>query len=195
MRFLRSAIAERWDSETPAVWDEILGPVPLSQSGTVEPPASADEDVAAGIAGDRGQVLSGGISPDLVDPDRGIPVEEDYLRVSTYVAMLATAIAGEDTKLPLSIGLFGEWGSGKSYFMGLLRKQVKDLASCGDPAYKSEIVQIGFNAWSSADANLWASLGDEIFRQLAEPASEEEEAGDRERRERIRAWLAEEQGR
>jgi hypothetical protein len=152
-----------------------------------------------GLPGDAQQVerkvLAGGISADLVDPDRGIPREEDDLGVSTYVAMMATAIAKKDTKLPLSIGLFGEWGSGKSYFMGLLRKQVKELASSGDPAYNSGIVQIGFNAWSYADANLWASLGDEIFRQLAGPTDEEEEAEDRERRERLRTWLADEQGR
>lgn len=36
-------------------------------------------------------------------------------------------------------------------------------------AYCEEIVQIGFNAWHYADTNLWASLGDEIFRQLAGP--------------------------
>jgi hypothetical protein len=140
-------------------------------------------------------VLTGGISADLVDPDSGIPKEEDDLRVSTYVAMMAAAIARTDTKLPLSIGLFGEWGSGKSYFMGLLRNQVSGLSSTGDPAYCSGIVQIGFNAWSYADANLWASLGDEIFRELAGPADHEEEAEDRKRRERLREWLADEQGR
>ena len=155
------------------------------------PPSSAGVDAKQV----ESRVLAGGISADLVDPDRGIPREEDDLGVSTYVAMMATAIARKDTKLPLSIGLFGEWGSGKSYFMGLLRKQVKELASSGDPAYNSGIVQIGFNAWSYADANLWASLGDEIFRQLAGPTDEEEEAEDRERRERLRTWLADEQGR
>jgi KAP family P-loop domain len=140
-------------------------------------------------------VLAGGISADIVDPGQGIPREEDDLGVSTYVAMMATAIARKDTKLPLSVGLFGEWGSGKSYFMGLLRKKVQEFASCGDPAYSSGIVQIGFNAWSYADANLWASLGDEIFRELAGPTDAEEEAEDRERRERLRTWLAYEQGR
>jgi Trypsin-like peptidase domain len=48
---------------------------------------------AAEIVGDRSRVLAGGISADLVDPDRGIPREEDDLGVSTYVAMMATAIA------------------------------------------------------------------------------------------------------
>jgi KAP family P-loop domain len=150
-------------------------------------------------AGDDGQqaerrVLEGGISADLVDPGQGIPREQDDLGVLTYVAMTATAIVRNDTKLPLSIGLFGEWGSGKSYFMGLLREQVKELASSGDSAYCSGIVQIGFNAWSYADANLWASLGDEIFRELAGPVKGEEEGEDRERREQLRTWLAGEQG-
>jgi S13-like H2TH domain/KAP family P-loop domain len=159
--------------------------------GQSPPPSSAEGDAQAV----EGKVLAGGISADIVDPGQGIPREEDDLGVSTYVAMMATAIARKDTKLPLSIGLFGEWGSGKSYFMGLLRKKVQEFASCGDPAYSSGIVQIGFNAWSYADANLWASLGDEIFRELAGPTDAEEEAEDRERRERLRTWLAYEQGR
>src|SRR6266704_3413091 len=83
------------------------------------------------------RVLTGGISADLVDPDQGIPKEEDDLKVSTYVAMIATAIARKDTKLPLSIGL---------------------------------------------------------FRELAGPTDEEEEAEDRKRREHLRTWLADEQG-
>lgn len=53
--------------------------------------------------------------------------------------------------------------------MGLLRKQVDELAASGKPDYCRDVVQIGFNAWHYADSNLWASLGDEIFRQLAGP--------------------------
>ena len=71
--------------------------------------------------------------------------------------------------MPLSIGLFGEWGSGKSYFMGLLRGQVKTLADSGSAVYCENIHPIGFNAWHYADTNLWASLADEIFDQLAGP--------------------------
>jgi hypothetical protein len=36
-------------------------------------------------------------------------------------------------------------------------------------------VQIGFNAWHYADANLWASLGDEIFRKLAQALKPDED--------------------
>lgn len=118
--------------------------------------------------------LAGGFSADAVDPTTGIPLERDDLGVSTYVAMLATVIADEKTPLPLSIGLFGEWGSGKSTFMGLLREQVRTLADSGSPRYLRHIRQIGFNAWNYADTNLWASLGQEIFEQLAGRANPEQ---------------------
>jgi KAP family P-loop domain len=114
--------------------------------------------------------LTGGISADHVDPDERLPLSRDHLGVSTYVTMLASVIAREDTPLPLSIGLFGEWGSGKSYFMSLLREQVRVLS--GSPGYQPGIVQIGFNAWSYADTNIWASLGNEIFGALADPGHE-----------------------
>ncbi|MEV6449409.1 P-loop NTPase fold protein [Amycolatopsis sp. NPDC051716] len=121
----------------------------------------------ATVGGFSPDQLAGGLTKDLVDPNECIPLTRDHLGVKPYVSMLATVIAAKDTPLPLSIGVFGEWGAGKSFFMGLLRGQVKDLE--GAPGQCRKIAQVGFNAWHYADANLWASLGDEIFRQLAEP--------------------------
>lgn len=128
--------------------------------------------------------LAGGISAELVDPNIGIPLDRDQLGVAPYVSMLATVIADRETPLPLSVGIFGAWGSGKSYFMAMLRDRIAGLAGTGE-RYCTEIVQIGFNAWHYTDSNLWASLGDEIFRQLAgsEPST-------RERAEQIRRELA-----
>ncbi|HYQ62361.1 P-loop NTPase fold protein [Actinophytocola sp.] len=111
--------------------------------------------------------LAGGFDSDRVDPNVGIPLSDDRLGLGPYVSMLATVIADRATPLPLSVGVFGEWGAGKSYFMGLLRQRIDDLAGAGP--YCGSITQIGFNAWHYADSNLWASLGDEIFRQLAGP--------------------------
>lgn len=130
--------------------------------------------------------LAGGVSSDLVDPNVGIPLNRDQLSFAPYVSMLATVIADRKTPPPLSVGIFGEWGAGKSYFMGLLRAQVEQLAGSGSPVYCGEIVQIGFNAWHYADSNLWASLGDEIFRQLAGPKPDAEG-----RRQQLRSELAE----
>jgi hypothetical protein len=95
--------------------------------------------------------------------------------VAPYVSMLATVICDRDTKMPLSVGVFGEWGSGKSYFMGLLRGRIDFVRTTDETKYWRDIKQISFNAWHYADSNLWASLGDEIFRQLLqEPDADEE---------------------
>jgi hypothetical protein len=128
--------------------------------------------------------LAGGISSDLVDPTQPIALDQDRLGFAPYVSMLATVIADRETPLPLSIGVFGPWGAGKSYFMGLLRTEVGRLAQ-QDDRYCGEIAQIAFNAWHYADSNLWASLGDEIFRQLAGADTKP-----RERAEQIRTELA-----
>lgn len=112
-------------------------------------------------------LLAGRQTSDHVDPDQGIPQDRDDLGVSTYVAMLASLITRKDTPLPLSVGLFGEWGSGKSYFMGLLRSRIDGYRAEPGDVYHHEVAHIVFNAWTYADADLWASLGDTIFTKLA----------------------------
>ncbi|QUQ62351.1 P-loop NTPase fold protein [Kutzneria sp. CA-103260] len=143
----------------------------------------AEAEVRSPVAPEGGD-LAGGISSDLVDPTQPIALEKDRLGFAPYVSMLATVIADRETPLPLSIGVFGPWGAGKSYFMGLLRTEVGRLAR-QDDRYCGEIAQIAFNAWHYADSNLWASLGDEIFRQLAGS-----ETKPKERAEQIRTELA-----
>lgn len=102
---------------------------------------------------------------------------EDLLGIEKDVLAFATLIAARSVTPPLSIGLFGEWGSGKSFFMRRLRNAVAELA--GDaarsgqmqrdlPFYK-RIVQIEFNAWHYVEGNLWASLVEHIFRNLKIP--------------------------
>lgn len=150
----RESIARTWPDDSQDGWDAILR----------DPPADA-----------RDLELVGGISADMVDPTKRIELDEDHLGVSSYVVMLALAIADEKTPVPLSIGLFGEWGSGKSTFMGLLRGQIDEIARSGRLGYLESIHQVGFNAWHYADTNLWASLGQEIFEQLAGPENPVEE--------------------
>ncbi len=121
--------------------------------------ASAPDSPAA-------EALAGGLDTDRVDPTKGISLKEDQLEVAPYVRMLASVICDQSTPVPLSVGIFGEWGSGKSFFMGMLRQRIDDIRVGTSNAYWHDIRQISFNAWHYADTNLWASLGDEIFRQL-----------------------------
>ena len=75
--------------------------------------------------------------------------------------------------MPLAVGLFGSWGSGKSHFMNLMDQHMKRLArdtrdgqTSADAQWCKEIVPIYFNAWHYVDTNLWASLVTEIFDGL-----------------------------
>ena len=95
----------------------------------------------------------------------------DYLNIMPDVRAISAVLAARDVKPPLALGLFGNWGTGKSFFMDRLRKEINRLAgmekaSPGSTPYCQPIVQIEFNAWYFLDTNLWASLVSEIFDRL-----------------------------
>jgi predicted KAP-like P-loop ATPase len=60
----------------------------------------------------------------------------DGLGFETYAQVLATAAA--DTKGPFTIGVFGEWGTGKTSLMRLIKKNLEASPN---------IVTVWFNAW------------------------------------------------
>ena len=95
----------------------------------------------------------------------------DRLGITADVEALCSVLVARDVPLPISVGLFGDWGSGKSFFMGKMRERVDVLkeavrARGGEGAYCGNVVQIWFNAWHYMDTNLWASLAAEIFEAL-----------------------------
>lgn len=85
----------------------------------------------------------------------------------------ADMIVAKSFDPPLAVGIFGDWGSGKSYFMRLLYEAVADNRArllrdtpAGGITFCQHVVQIRFNAWHYAETNLWASLVDQIFTSL-----------------------------
>ena len=112
--------------------------------------------------------------------------EKDLLDIDRTVDALALLIASTRTGTPLSIGVFGPWGSGKSFFMRHLRKKIWGLAEreqkraaswiekrttqkateADAPLYYGQIAQVEFNAWHYNEGNLVASLVDHLFRNL-----------------------------
>ncbi len=93
----------------------------------------------------------------------------DLLDISHDVDRLAWLMTAPDLTPPLAIGLFGEWGSGKSFFMGKLQHRVKALWASRHvgEADAPKVCQITFNAWHYADVELWAPLASTIFEELA----------------------------
>jgi hypothetical protein len=167
-RVLLERISERpEEGEDLTAWQEILG---------------ADATEAAAPTARRAQEISVvSLSADRPAARREGEAADDPLRVDADVQAFANLICLDEAVTPLSIGLFGGWGSGKTTFMERLEDAVRDIATReqarrSDPAQQqpvpagprfiSNVVQIRFNAWQFADANLWASLTAEFFDQL-----------------------------
>jgi kumamolisin len=101
----------------------------------------------------------------------------DWLGITEDVNVLAALIASNRTVPPLSVGLFGDWGTGKSFFMRRLEDRVTILADAARTAagatppkpsfYCGHVAQITFNAWHYVEVDLWASLVTRVFEGLS----------------------------
>lgn len=77
--------------------------------------------------------------------------DKDHLGIAGEAEAFARIVASRELKPPLSIGVFGEWGSGKTFFMEKMRAHVERCSkrkgeNGGETAYHKDIVQIRFNA-------------------------------------------------
>ncbi|MFZ4962689.1 hypothetical protein HX881_04530 [Pseudomonas gingeri] len=101
---------------------------------------------------------------------------DDRLGVAEEAKAFARMALAKAFTPPLAIGLFGDWGSGKSFFMRLVYEHIERLTSAtlpvkgapeaGSSDFHREVVQIRFNAWHYAETNLWASLVEHLFTEL-----------------------------
>jgi hypothetical protein len=77
-------------------------------------PVEAIEDVRQGFAyGYQGDVATG----------------PDQLGVQGDVNAVCEVIVDPEVKPPLAVGLFGRWGTGKSFFMDKMRERVAELTT------------------------------------------------------------------
>ncbi|MEE9503088.1 MAG: P-loop NTPase fold protein, partial [Candidatus Aminicenantaceae bacterium] len=145
--------------------------------GTLIPLDTAELlEIAWKEALDRQETFSPLVGHDIarVESDRVSADAKDHLNVEREAHAFARVAASSNTIPPLSVGVFGEWGSGKTFFMEKMYAHVERLEKTANEAkkienttvYHSNIVQIRFNAWHYMEANLWASLVDHIFREL-----------------------------
>lgn len=91
---------------------------------------------------------------------------EDFLELQDEHRAFARLLADEKTDLPLAIGLFGHWGSGKTTFLENLEHEIGTRNDPSDPGAGFHVAQIQFNAWHYMESDVWASFADHIFRSL-----------------------------
>ena len=114
----------------------------------------------------------------------------DALQVQTELEAMAEVLLLRTLQPPLAVGLFGNWGSGKSFAMHLIQSRINHIRSHplrafqtwnSDPSHSylspsvGHIYQIQFNCWTYAKSNLWASLMQEIFYELNRQISLEQQ--------------------
>ena len=158
-----SMAAEKLQRVLDAAWSDAVwsgGPVSDAPgSGVPTPSATRANSYRSGYAAFTNDHVPMGSRNRPAKPD-------DSLNVGEHADHLAQLIAARDTSMPLSIGLFGPWGAGKSSFMDLLDDRLQQIAGSGSKVFHKNIIQIHFNAWHYLDTNLWANLVCHIFDQL-----------------------------
>jgi hypothetical protein len=118
---------------------------------------------------------------------------EDPLRIRRDVETFGALLASKSLEPPLSIGLFGPWGSGKTTFLKRLRRAVEGRTmearaaiEVGKPtAYVLNVVHVDFNAWHFAEGALTSSLVDTILRKLGDYITDGKSTVGKERERRI----------
>ena len=99
----------------------------------------------------------------------------DLVDIAAEVNAFANLLASTTIEPPLAVGLFGEWGAGKSYFMSSIRHRIVEITERSDvkdrrqheTTFYKQIIQVEFNAWQYVGGNLWASLINHLFTELA----------------------------
>ena len=85
-----------------------------------------------------------------------LPDAQDKLDFAPYANTLRNIILNSNTQTPLTIGIFGSWGSGKTSLMKMIQNGLKRAARSES---ERETRAIWFNAWLySKEDSLWRAL-------------------------------------
>jgi uncharacterized protein YlxW (UPF0749 family) len=155
-----------------------------AESAADEPSApEADADASLVAVAEAASAALAGYDADAV-------AERDLVGIERIVDAFSYLIAARTMQPPLAIGLFGQWGSGKTFLLRSIQRRVDQITRGArqsgrrqnDVGVFKRIVQIEFNAWHYVEGDLWASLVEHIFSNLR--TSPEEGGSELERRRR-----------
>lgn len=108
-----------------------------------------------------------GLDEPLTDP------ANDLLDMNQHARALANYIRDQEKKLPFTVGIFGEWGEGKTTMVRFLRHHLADIRKADS---QEPIKFVTFSAWPfTTSEKLWRALILEIAKVLFNYAPREEE--------------------
>lgn len=87
--------------------------------------------------------------------------EYDLLGRESRASQLAEYICNESINNSFNIGVIGEWGTGKSTFLNLMKKKLKEKK------HKDTIIEISYDASSYSDKNqIWSNFAKILFEKF-----------------------------
>ncbi len=125
-----------------------------------QPEAQGQPGVGAGSKTEYGDRCA---APARVGNDQ--PTADDSLRFSPYVAALGDVLT--TTATPLTVGVFGSWGVGKSSLLLMLEDEIKKTVKSpgGEVAASPRIIR--FNAWQySQEDAIWRALLSRVIEEF-----------------------------
>ena len=90
------------------------------------------------------------------------PSATDQLNFSDYAQAFAEIIASEDTEPPLTIGIYGSWGIGKSSLLEMIAGEFENPEAGSTPVHVVE-----FNAWEyNSSEKIWPALVRRVMEEM-----------------------------
>jgi formylglycine-generating enzyme required for sulfatase activity len=100
------------------------------------------------------------------DPVRE-PEEGDYFYFPRYANTISDIIAYRENRTPLTIGIYGSWGTGKTSLMRLIAHNLKNKEKYNGKGDFRKCKTVWFQAWKYADEEkILAALIEEIFKTM-----------------------------
>jgi hypothetical protein len=153
-----------------------------------------EEDEEGEIAAITGHATGQSQATAAIRSDRVVPFQaeaiagvrnDDPADLSTHDAVgddaaamaLARVIAARGFRPPLAVGVFGAWGSGKSFLMRRVQTELARLRASPGNAFATHVIGVKFNAWHYVDTDLWANLVGQIFETLEQATQKSSSSG------------------
>ncbi len=108
--------------------------------------------------------------------------KRDRLGYETYIESFVRLIRDPETKPPLTIGIYGAWGSGKTFLMTRIMERLRGLGPTDEQTASldvrskkrrrseirfSDVAIVHFNAWEyEASEKLWAGMVQRIYKEV-----------------------------
>ena len=106
-----------------------------------------------------------------------LPEGEDHLGFKDYAVAFAQMVTNPLVKPPIVVGIYGQWGTGKTFLMHQIEKEVlriqgehtekQRFRGARKPNVPMRVLTVDFDAWAfNASDNLWAGLVEMIFKKI-----------------------------